>query len=130
MHLRNSVLLMSLLMMLTLVAAQCGAPVTPETVVETVVVKETVEVEKIVGVEKEPPPTVTITLAYNRFLNTSFGPGPAPIEAIKQAVAAKYPNIEIQLNLMPDSVNQMHDTLAVWMTAEDPTVDLYGMDTP
>jgi multiple sugar transport system substrate-binding protein len=121
---------MSLLMMLTLVAAQCGAPVTPETVVKTVVVKETVEVEKIVEVEKEPPPKVTITLAYNRFLNSSFGPGPAPIEAIKQAVTEEYPNIEIQLNLMPDSVNQMHDALAVWMTAEDPTVDIYGMDTP
>jgi len=117
---------------LLLVAAQCGPAPTPETVVETVVVKETVEVEveKVVEVEKEPAPKVTVTLAYNRFLNNSFGPGPAPIDAIKQAVAAEYPNIEIQLNLMPDSVNQMHDALAVWMTAQDPTVDLYGMDTP
>ncbi len=117
-------------MFLALIAAQCGPAAPPQTVVETVIVRETVEVEKIVEVEKEAPPQVTITLAYNRFLNSSFGPGPAPIEAIKTAVAAKYPHIEVQLNLMPDSINQMHDALAVWMTAADPTVDLYGMDTP
>ncbi len=116
--------------LLVLVAAQCGPPATPQTVIETVVVRETVEVEKIVEVEKEAPPPVIITLAYNRFLNSSFGPGPAPIDAIKAAVAEKYPHIQIQLNLMPDSINQMHDALAVWMTAQDPTVDLYGMDTP
>lgn len=82
---------------------------------------------------ESPPPTaepVTITLAYNRFLQDSFGPGPAPIEVIEAEVAKLYPNISVQLNLMPDTVNAMHDALAVWITAEDPTVDLYGMDTP
>ena len=114
--------LLGLVISLGLVA--CGPAVTPETVVETVVVKETIEVAA------EPAEKTTITLAYNRFLNNSFGPGPAPIDAIKQAVAEQHPNIEVQLNLMPDSVNQMHDALAVWFTAQDPTVDLYGMDTP
>lgn len=109
---------------LLLVAAQCGPAPTPQTIVETVVVKETVEVTPV------PVDKVTITLAYNRFLNMSFGAGPAPFDAIKQAVAKQYPHIELQLNLMPDSVNQMHDALAVWFTAADPTVDLYGMDTP
>ena len=126
MNFRRTLLLVLLFTLLALTAAQCA----PVTVVETVVVKETVEVEKVVEVEKEAPPQVTITLAYNRFLNSSFGPGPAPIDAIKQVVAEEYPHIDIQLNLMPDSVNQMHDALAVWMTAEDPTVDIYGMDTP
>ena len=73
---------------------------------------------------------VTITLAYNRFLQMAFGPGPAPIEVIRAEVAEQYPHIEIQLNLMPDTVNGMHDALSVWITAEDPTVDIYGMDTP
>jgi multiple sugar transport system substrate-binding protein len=108
---------------LTLTAAQCS---NPGTVVQTVVVKETVEVP-VAAVEKE---TVTITLAYNRFLNSSFGPGPAPFEAIEAAVAQQYPNIDLQLNLMPDTVNGMHDALAIWLTAGDPTVDIYGMDTP
>ncbi len=122
MSLNKKLLFSALGMLLALVTVQC-VPM-PQTVVETVVVKETVEVEK------ELPPRVTITLAYNRFLNTSFGPGPAPFEAIKEAVAQKYPHIELQLNLTPDSVNQMHDALAVWLTAQDPTIDLYGMDTP
>ncbi len=120
---KKNVLIAGLLLGLMLVAAQCGAP-PPQTVVETVVVKETIEVPA------PPVEKVTITLAYNRFLNTSFTDSPAPFEAIKQAVATRYPQIELQLNLMPDSVNQMHDALAVWFTAEDPTVDVYGMDTP
>jgi multiple sugar transport system substrate-binding protein len=124
MVLRKKVWLILLFVPLVLVGAQCVPPAAPVTVVETVVVKEMVEVEK------EAAAKVTITLAYNRFLNSSFGPGPAPIDAIKQVVAEKYPHLDIQLNMMPDSVNQMHDALAVWMTAEDPTVDVYGMDTP
>jgi multiple sugar transport system substrate-binding protein len=123
-NLRPTILLTLSSLMLSLGLVACGPADTPETIVETVVVKEVVEVTP------EPAETVTITLAYNRFLNSSFGPGPAPIDAIKQAVAEQHPNIEVQLNLMPDSVNQMHDALAVWFTAEDPTVDLYGMDTP
>jgi multiple sugar transport system substrate-binding protein len=73
---------------------------------------------------------VVITLAYNRFLQTSFGPGPAPIEVIQSEVAKLYPNIEVRLNLMPDTVNGMREALAVWIAAQDPTVDIYGMDTP
>jgi multiple sugar transport system substrate-binding protein len=49
---------------------------------------------------------------------------------IRQAVAEKYPEIDIQLNLTPDNMNQWHDAMAIWITAEDPTVDLYGMDLP
>ena len=73
---------------------------------------------------------VVITLAYNRFLQTSFGPGPAPINLIREEVAKKYPNIDVRLNLMPDTINGMREALAVWIAAEDPTVDIYGMDMP
>lgn len=73
---------------------------------------------------------VVITLAYNRFLQTSFGPGPAPIDVIREEVAKKYPNIDVRLNLMPDTINGMREALAVWIASEDPTVDIYGMDAP
>jgi uncharacterized protein (TIRG00374 family) len=73
---------------------------------------------------------VVITLAYNRFLQTSFGPGPAPIDVIRDEVAKKYPSIDVRLNLMPDTINGMREALAVWIASEDPTVDIYGMDMP
>jgi len=77
-----------------------------------------------------PAEPVVITLAYNRFLQTSFGPGPAPIDLIRKEVVKKYPNIDVRLNLMPDTINGMREALAVWIAAEDPTVDIYGMDMP
>jgi multiple sugar transport system substrate-binding protein len=138
-----------LVVALALVLVACGPTPEPETILQTVEVEkeviQTVEVEKEVPVEvtKEVPVEVTtivekevpidkviITLAYGRFLRISFGPGPAPFDAIRAAVAAKYPNIDVALNLVPDSMNSWHDALAVWLAAEDSTVDIYGMDTP
>lgn len=73
---------------------------------------------------------VTITLAYNRFLETSFTEHPAPIDVIRSAVAEAHPNIDVQLNIVPDSIEAHRDALAVWMTSQDGTVDIYGMDAP
>jgi multiple sugar transport system substrate-binding protein len=147
--LAKRVVFATLVLALVLGLAGCGA--TPEPVVQTVEVEktvvQTVEVEKpviqTVEVEKQVPVEVTtvvekevpvdkvvITLAYGRFLRISFGAGPAPFDAIRQAVAATYPNIDVTLNLVPDSMNAWHDALAVWISAEDSTVDIYGMDTP
>ena len=58
-----SLSLLAVLVVTTLLAAQCGAPSMPETVVETVIVKETVEVEKIVRetVEVEVEKEVVVT---------------------------------------------------------------------
>jgi peptide/nickel transport system substrate-binding protein len=55
-------LVLAALTLTTLLAAQCGAPATPEKVIETVVVKETVEVEKVVKetVEVEVEKTVEV----------------------------------------------------------------------
>ncbi len=55
-------LVLAALTLTALLAAQCGAPATPEKVIETVVVKETVEVEKIVKetVEVEVEKTVEV----------------------------------------------------------------------
>lgn len=124
---------------LTLVLAACG-PATPEIIEQTVEVpveqtvevpvEQTVEVTTVVEQTVPPEEKTTVTLAYGRFINLSFGPGPAPFEAIRNAVAEEYPNIDVQLNITPDSTSAWHDALAVWISAEDPTVDIYGMDTP
>jgi ABC-type transport system substrate-binding protein len=53
---RRLVILASLLLVTALLAAQCVAPATPEKIVETVVVKETVEVEVEVVVTATPEP--------------------------------------------------------------------------
>jgi multiple sugar transport system substrate-binding protein len=85
------------------------------------------------GSEEEAPATdepVTVTIGYNRFLESSFGSGPAPIEVIRNEVSNRYPNITVELNIMPDTVAGMRDAIAVWMTAEEGTVDIYGIDTP
>ncbi|MEJ2558824.1 MAG: ABC transporter substrate-binding protein [Anaerolineae bacterium] len=56
------ILVLAALTLTALLAAQCGAPATPEKVIETVVVKETVEVEKVVKetVEVEVEKTVEV----------------------------------------------------------------------
>jgi putative spermidine/putrescine transport system substrate-binding protein len=59
--------LLATVVILSMLAAQCGAPATPETVVETVVVKETVEVEKVVTKEVEKVvevPSEEVELVY------------------------------------------------------------------
>ncbi|MFP4484964.1 MAG: extracellular solute-binding protein [Spirochaetaceae bacterium] len=71
-----------------------------------------------------------VTIGYNRFLTSSFGPGPAPIDAIKEAVADRYPDIQVELSILPDTTSGMRDAISVWMTAQDGTVDIYGIDMP
>jgi len=121
----------AMLIALVIVLTSCGPTPTPATTVvkETVPVpvKETVTVKETVVVPKDK---VTVTIAYGRFLLASFGPGPAPLDVIKTEVAKLYPYIDVQINLMPDTVNAWHDSLAVWLTAKDKTVDIMGIDTP
>lgn len=59
--------LLATVVILSMLAAQCGAPATPERVVETVVIKETVEVEKVVTKEVEKVvevPSEEVELVY------------------------------------------------------------------
>jgi len=72
----------------------------------------------------------TVTIGYNRFLESAFGPGDPPIEVIRAAVAAEYPEITVEFNVLPDSIGGMRDAISVWMLAGDGTVDIYGIDTP
>jgi len=101
-----------------------------KTVVQTVevskeVVKE-VEVEKVVTVEV-PVEKETVVIAYNGYFQKTFGPAVVPIEAIRQEVAKKYPNIEVQLNVMPYEAGPWRDNYLAWFQAEDGTTDLIGM---
>jgi multiple sugar transport system substrate-binding protein len=120
------------LIALMLTVASCGPELTPEIRERTieVPVEQTVEVTRVVERTVPPEEKIDVTLAYGRFINLSFGPGPPPFEAIQTAVAERYPHIDVQLNITPDSTSAWHDSLAVWISAEDPTVDIYGMDTP
>lgn len=76
-------LLLLVIALLVLTAAQCGAPATPQTIVETVVVKETVEVEvekvveKTVEIEKVVEKTVEVE---KEVLVTPTPAGPKPFE--------------------------------------------------
>ena len=141
------VTLLVVVAMLALIAAQCGAAPTPERIVETVVVTKevqgetvtvietvevevvkTVEVEKEVVVEKEVPvETEVVTIAYNGYFNKTFGPADTPINVIRQEVAKKYPNIKVELNVMPYEGGPWHDNYLTWFQAEDGTTDLIGV---
>jgi len=72
----------------------------------------------------------TVTIGYNRFLTQAFGPGEVPIDFIQAQVKATHPNIQVELNIMPDDTAGMRNAIAVWMNGRDGTVDIYGMDTP
>jgi len=124
----------------------CGPAPTPQIVeVEKQVVVEkpvvqTVIVEKQVPVTKEVIKEVTkevvkevrveksvVTVAYNNYFNMTFGPAGTPFEELKKAVAAKYPNIEVRLNVMPYEAGPWHDNYVTWFVAKDGTTDLLGV---
>jgi len=125
--LAKRMLFVSLCLLVLLVA--CAQP-TPERIVETVEIEvpvvETVEVEvpvvETVEVEAEKP--VQISFAGHQYFNLSFGPAPAPLEFMREAVAKEHPNWEIQLIMQPVDANKWHDNLATYFVAEDQTVDL------
>jgi multiple sugar transport system substrate-binding protein len=129
--------------------AACGAQPTPQTLVQTVEVpvQQTVEVPVVQTVEVPVEQTVEvpvkqtvevpveqtvivsekrtlISFAGHEYFNLSFGPAAAPLDAMKQAVAEKYPNIDIQLLMQPLDANKWHDNLATYFVAQDPTMDL------
>ncbi|NCN05696.1 MAG: extracellular solute-binding protein [Spirochaetales bacterium] len=70
---------------------------------------------------------VTVTLGYNSFLSDTFTDAPAPIDVIRQSLAAKYPDIQLEYFTMPQD---LLESLVIWMTSEDTTVDIFGMDVP
>jgi oligopeptide transport system substrate-binding protein len=85
---KTALALLSMLVLLSVIAAQCGAPATPQTVVETVVVTqagekvvETVVVEKTVEVEKMVEVTPTPAPAETKVtLDTNIGTEPPSLD--------------------------------------------------
>ena len=71
--------------------------------------------------------TVTVTLGYNSFLSDSFTDAPAPIDVIRAELAKKHPEITLEYYVMPQD---LLESLVLWMTSKDKTVDIYGMDVP
>lgn len=123
-------------LVVTALLAACGPAPTPEIlretvevpvevpVEQTVVVEKTVEVESTVEVMQE---VEVVTIAYNNYFNMTFGPADPPIEAIRAAVAEKYPHIRVEFNVMPYEAGPWHDLYVTWFTAEDGTTDLMGV---
>lgn len=70
---------------------------------------------------------VTVTLGYNAFLANSFTDAPPPIDVIRGALAEEYPNITLEYETMSQD---LLDQLIIWMTSQDSTVDIYGIDVP
>ena len=135
-------ILVSLMIVLPLLTS-CAAPapqvvekvvtqMVEKTVVQTVQVEvpkevvQTVEVEKVVTVEV-PVKRETVTIAYNGFFEKTFGPAKPPIDAIREEVAKKYPNIDVKLNIMPYEAGPWRDNYLAWFQAEDGNTDLIGM---
>lgn len=70
---------------------------------------------------------VDVILGYNSFLSDSFTDAQAPIEVIQAELAERYPEINLKYQVMPQD---MLDSLIIWMSSRDQTVDIYGMDVP
>lgn len=69
----------------------------------------------------------TVTLGYNPFLSDSFTDAPPPIDVIREELAERYPDITLEYHTMPQD---MLESLVIWMTSQDTTVDIFGMDVP
>lgn len=70
---------------------------------------------------------VTVTLGYNAYLSDSFTKSPPPIDVIRAELAKKYPEITLEYFVMP---LDLLETLVIWMTSKDSSVDIFGLDVP
>jgi peptide/nickel transport system substrate-binding protein len=77
---RLTLAVLAILLVTALVSAQCGAPITLETVVETVVVEKEVKVVETVEVEKEVVKEVVETVEVEKEVVVTATPAPAGME--------------------------------------------------
>ncbi len=77
--------------------------------------------------EQTAPGQTTVTLAYNPFLADSFTDAPPPIEMIRAAIERAHPDVTLEYYTMPQD---MLESLVIWMTSRDSTVDVFGIDEP
>jgi peptide/nickel transport system substrate-binding protein len=94
MTMKRLLLLFTLLLILGVIGAQCGAAPTPETVtvVETVVVKETVEVEKEVVKEVEKEVVQTVEVVKEVEVEVPAEPPPEGPEGTLMRAVSTFPN--------------------------------------
>ncbi len=69
----------------------------------------------------------TVTLGYNAFLSDSFTDAPPPIDVMRTALESEYPDITLEYETMSQD---LLDQLIIWMTSQDATVDIFGIDEP
>ncbi len=106
----------SVLLVLSVLAAQCGAPATPQTIVETVIVEkegekvvETVIVEKTVEVEKIVEKVVEVgALPPQETLVTAFGYNDVP--TLDPSLAESTDAIQVGMELFPGLVRLHEET--------------------
>ena len=79
------------------------------------------------GQVESDPEAVTVTLGYNPFLSDSFTDAPPPIDVIRDELARIHPDINIEYYTMPQN---MLEPLVIWMTSQDATIDIFGIDEP
>lgn len=79
------------------------------------------------GQEPEQEGPVTVTLGYNAFLSSTFTDAPAPIDVMRAALENEFPDITLEYETMSQD---LLDQLIIWMTSQDTTVDIYGIDEP
>ncbi len=110
---KKVLVLFSMAVVLSLIAAQCGAPPTPETIVETVVVKETVEVEKevIKEVEKEVVVTQEVEVIVTQEVEVEVPVGGELIKLVARCKAAP-PHEEGRCNNLVRAVGATNAALA------------------
>jgi ABC-type oligopeptide transport system substrate-binding subunit len=105
---------LSAMVLLALVAAQCGAPAAPQKVVETVVVKETVEVTK--EVEK------VVTKEVEKVVEKQVEVTPTPVDtsALRDAVGVKaLDDTTLQITLK-EPAGYFPSIAALWVTYPQP----------
>ncbi len=79
------------------------------------------------GSEEPDDGPITVTLGYNAFLSSTFTDTPAPIDVMRAALAEAHPNITLEYETMSQD---LLDQLIIWMTSQDTTVDIFGIDEP
>ena len=79
------------------------------------------------GEEEGEDGQTTVTLGYNAFLSDSFTDAPPPIDVIREVLAEEHPDITLEYETMSQD---LLDQLIIWMTSQDSTVDIYGIDEP
>jgi multiple sugar transport system substrate-binding protein len=124
--------ILALLAVLSLLAAQCSAPAAPQTVIQTVVVKETVQVEKEVVITQEVEKQVLVTPtpapeAPKPIGELTIWGWPASDKAFESIIAGfneEYPDIKVTWEMIPGMAGGTRDALSTALAAGEGAPDI------